>query len=134
MGGRLRVESARSRDSYRVFFNAKYCVFYAKKLIWDAKNEMQCVPGTHKIDRTLRCKINFWWQKFCLGPLIQKRRSPWDSSWNFLLKTLIMFWIFHTTGVQKIVWKIQNSKLDLALSSAAIGLKLKKNRVLLMCS
>ena len=49
---------------------------------------MQCVPGTHKVDRTLRCKINFWWQKFCLGPLIQKRRGPWDSSWKFLLKTL----------------------------------------------
>ena len=43
-------------EQARVFVNAKYCVFYAKKLIWEAKNEMLCVPGTHKIDRTLRCK------------------------------------------------------------------------------
>ena len=63
--------------------------YFTQKIYWDAKNEMQCVPGTHKIDRTLRCKINFWWQKFCLGLLIQKWRGPWDSSWKFPLKTLL---------------------------------------------
>ena len=72
----------------RVFINAKYCIFYAKKIYWDAKYEMQCVPGMHKVNRTLQCKVNFWWQKFCLGPLIQKWKGPWDSPWKFLLKTL----------------------------------------------
>ena len=43
----------------RVFINAKILRILRKKLIWDPKNEMQCVPGTHKIDRTLRCKIKF---------------------------------------------------------------------------
>ena len=45
-----------------IFISARYCIFYAKKITWDAKNEMQCITRTQKIagiDRTLQCKINF---------------------------------------------------------------------------
>ena len=65
----------------RVYINAKYCVFYAKKKIWDAKNEMQYFPGMQNINRILWCKINFWWQKFCLNRAGNYHKDNLTQEW-----------------------------------------------------
>ena len=53
--GHQATKESPSLTGFSLTQNIAYFII-RKKLIWEAKNEMQCVPGTHCIDRTLWCK------------------------------------------------------------------------------
>ena len=46
-------------NGIKVFIDAKNCIFFAKKIIWDAKDKMLCALGMQSLIAIVEFHLNF---------------------------------------------------------------------------